>query len=115
MTVWLDAHLSPALAAWLSSTFGVNAIAVRDFGLREATDERIFAAAKVSGAVVMTKDADFVDLAERLGTPPQVVWLRCGNTANAELRKTLAIEFPAVLGRLSAGDTVVEFGDNSVG
>ena len=30
MMLWIDAQLSPALARWLSDTFGVTAHAVRD-------------------------------------------------------------------------------------
>ncbi|MGL6096423.1 MAG: DUF5615 family PIN-like protein [Fimbriiglobus sp.] len=110
MTIWLDAHLPPAIAPWLSATFGVTATAVRDIGLRDALDPPIFAAARAAGAVVMTKDADFPDLVARHGTPPQVIWLRCGNTSNRALRELLTREFPAALQRLSAGDAVVELG-----
>jgi hypothetical protein len=38
MTIWVDAQMSPAIAAWLSSNLPVNAVAVRDLGLRDATD-----------------------------------------------------------------------------
>lgn len=38
MIVWVDAQLSPRMAQWLSSRFAVEAIPVRDLGLREATD-----------------------------------------------------------------------------
>ena len=55
MTIWLDAQLSPAVAAWIMSTCGIEAHAVRDLGLREAKDEPMFLAARAAGAVVMTK------------------------------------------------------------
>ena len=110
MTVWLDAHLSPALAPWLAATFGVTATAVRDLGLRDALDPPIFEAARAAGAVVMTKDADFAELVGRLGTPPQVIWLRCGNTSNAALRTRLSAELPAALAQLAAGVPLVEVG-----
>lgn len=32
MTIWIDAQMSPALAAWIRSNFAVNAVAVRDLG-----------------------------------------------------------------------------------
>ncbi len=64
MTIWVDAHLSPAIATWITSTFGVEAIALRDLGLRDAEDSEIFEAAKDQKAIVMTKDSDFVDLVE---------------------------------------------------
>ena len=41
MNFWIDAQLPPSLAAWLSETFGVNATALRDIGLRDAKDTEI--------------------------------------------------------------------------
>jgi predicted nuclease of predicted toxin-antitoxin system len=55
-TIWIDAHLSPAIATWLASKFGIMAIALRDIGLRDAEDLEIFEAAKAQGAIFMTKD-----------------------------------------------------------
>ena len=110
MTFWLDAHLSPALAPWLTTTFNVTALPVRDLGLREAQDPSIYAAAKVAGVVVMTKDADFAEMVERLGPPPQVLWLRCGNTSNAALRVLLARELPGLLVQLISGAALIEIG-----
>ena len=80
MKVWIDAQLSPAVARWMSDELQVDAVALRDLGLRDAEDVAIFRAAKEAGAVVMTKDADFVVLLDRFGPPPQIVWIRSGNT-----------------------------------
>ncbi len=46
ITIWIDAHLSPAIATWIDNTFEVTAFALRDIGLRDAEDLEIFAAAK---------------------------------------------------------------------
>lgn len=105
MTIWLDAHLSLSIAPWL-------AIPVRDLGLREAQDSPIFVAAKTADVVVMTKDADFAEMVERLGSPPQVLWLRCGNTSNVALRDLLTRELPAAIIRLEAGEPLVEIGND---
>jgi predicted nuclease of predicted toxin-antitoxin system len=59
----------------------------------------------------MTKDADFVELVERLGTPPQIVWLRCGNTSNARLREILTSWWPHVQALLAAGERIVEIAE----
>jgi predicted nuclease of predicted toxin-antitoxin system len=61
MIIWVDAHLSPSNATWISQTFSITALALRDVGLRDAEDEEIFAAAKAQGVIFMTKDTDFVD------------------------------------------------------
>ena len=84
--IWVDAQLSPALAKWITVEVGQAAQSVRDLGLRHAKDKDIYAAARQANAIVMTKDADFADLVERLGPPPHVIWLTCGNTSNASLR-----------------------------
>lgn len=103
MTIWVDAQLSPAVATWLSGTFGVQSIAVRDLGLREATDRAIFLAARTASAVVLTKDIDFVRLLTELGPPPQVIWLTCGNTSNARLKQILAKALPGAVSLLKSG------------
>jgi predicted nuclease of predicted toxin-antitoxin system len=110
MTIWIDAHLSPAIATWIKSKFGIEAVALRDLGLRDAEDPEIFEAAKAQNAIVMTKDSDFVDLVERLGSPPQIIWLTCGNTSNIRLRQILSEMLPRALELLAAGETLVEIG-----
>ncbi|MFO0800620.1 MAG: hypothetical protein U0804_24415 [Gemmataceae bacterium] len=40
MTIWLDAHLSPAIASWIAGTFGVGCVPVRDLGLRKPSTRR---------------------------------------------------------------------------
>jgi predicted nuclease of predicted toxin-antitoxin system len=62
MIIWLDAQLSPGLAPWIQATFGIETLALRDLGLRDATDRAIFEAARTAGAIVMTKDSDFTTL-----------------------------------------------------
>jgi predicted nuclease of predicted toxin-antitoxin system len=106
--LWIDAQLSPALARWISETFGVVAHAMRDLGLREAKDVVIFHAAREAGAVVMSKDSDFVLLLERFGPPPQVLWVTCGNTSNARMREILLKGFPEARARLEQGEPLVE-------
>ena len=73
MKIWIDAQLSPALAPWLSDTFAVEAFSVQRLGLRDASDEKIFFAARAEKAIMITKDRDFVQLLERLGPPPKVI------------------------------------------
>ena len=110
MTVWLDAQLSPRLARWLAETFNLTALSVRDAGLRDAEDAEIFSAAKKAADVVITKDSDFVELLERHGPPPKIIWLTCGNTSDAALRKILTANFQEALRLLDSGDELVEIG-----
>jgi predicted nuclease of predicted toxin-antitoxin system len=111
MILWLDAQLPPSLAAWIAAAFGVEARAVRDLGLRDAKDVPIFQAARAANAVVMTKDRDFIELLRRLGPPPKVLWVTCGNTSNARLRDILTRVLSAALALLARGEDLVEIGD----
>jgi predicted nuclease of predicted toxin-antitoxin system len=67
VTIWLDNHLSPALAAWIESDFGEPCVQVRDVGLASAADKVIFDAARAAASVFITKDRDFAELVTRLG------------------------------------------------
>ena len=108
MIVWVDAQLSPALAPWLAEEFRVEAFSARYLGLVPAKDREIFLAAREANAVVLTKDADFTLWLERLGPPPRVIWLRCGNTRNVYLKRLLRKVLPAALELLESGEALVE-------
>jgi predicted nuclease of predicted toxin-antitoxin system len=71
--VWVDAQLPPGICGWLNEHFGIDAVAVRDFGLRDAEDRKIFDEARKAGVAILTKDSDFVGLVAQLGPPPQVL------------------------------------------
>src|SRR5438270_12533189 len=108
MIIWIDAQLSPAIAAWVTANFALSAHAVRDLGLREAADRAIFLAARGASVVVMTKDSGFVRLLEDLGPPPQIIWLTCGNTSNARLKQILTRALPQAIIFLESVEPLVE-------
>ncbi|MEA5597272.1 DUF5615 family PIN-like protein [Rivularia sp. UHCC 0363] len=112
MTIWVDAQLSPAIATWITGTFGITAASLRDVGLRDAEDTEIFEAAKAQEVIFMTKDSDFVELVNRFGSPPQIIWLTCGNTSNARLREILDATFLQALELLRTGEMLVEISGN---
>lgn len=87
--IWIDAQLSPSMAAWLGPLLATEAHPLRDLGLRDADDAVVFTRARAAGAVILTKDADFLLLLDRHGPPPRVIWLTCGNTSNDRLRELL--------------------------
>ena len=107
MIIWVDAQLAPALAPWIEREFGIERNALRDVGLRDATDWEIFKAGKARGTV-MTKDSDFVKLQDQYGSPPQVIWLTCGNTSNRALRALLTGSLCQAIALLEAGEGLVE-------
>lgn len=111
MTIWIDAHLSPAIALWIRTHFPVHTQALRDLNLRDAEDAEIFEAAKKADVVVMTKDQDFIKLLERFGAPPKIIWITCGNTSNAKLKEIFQNALPAAISLLEAGEDLVEISD----
>ena len=109
MTFWLDAQLDPELAAWLGATFKVIAKTVREIGLRDATNEELFVAGgRFKDIVIVSKDADFAELARRNGAPPQVLWLRFPNMSTVKMRSLLAMTFAEAVRLLEAGSALVE-------
>jgi predicted nuclease of predicted toxin-antitoxin system len=106
--IWLDAHLSPRIARWLRDELGRDAAAVRDLGLRDAEDREIFERARESDAILLTKDRDFAEMVMRLGPPPSVIWLRCGNTSEVRLREILESHLSGALEFLATGERLVE-------
>ena len=58
--------------------------------------------------ILLTKDKNFEDLADRLGPPPTVIWLRCGNTSEAKLKEILFLHLESALAFIAAGDSLVE-------
>lgn len=71
MKIWIDAQLSPAIAAWINRRYeNIEAKSVREVGLRDALDFEIFEEAKKQKVVIMSKDGDFIELVEQHGPPP---------------------------------------------
>ena len=110
MEIWIDAQLSPSIALWLNQQYAtiVTAHSVRSLGLRDAGDEVIFQKAKQQKAVIMTKDDDFVKLLDRIGPPPQLIWITTGNTSNAAMREILAKHFFTIIEMLKNGEPLIE-------
>ena len=111
MIFWIDAQLPPQLASWLSRTFRVEAYALRDLHLRDAEDDQIFQKARHQGIVVISKDSDFVEMVLRLGAPPQLLWVTCGNVTNCRLQNLLTQLFPRAQELLASGEAIVEIAD----
>jgi predicted nuclease of predicted toxin-antitoxin system len=101
---WIDAQLPPQLATWLRQSFHVEAANLD----RRARDADISSALRAPGEVIITKDADFLDIVARLDAPPQIVWVTCGNVTNAALQALFARTFQEILNLLRAGAPVVE-------
>jgi predicted nuclease of predicted toxin-antitoxin system len=109
MIIWLDAHLSPQIASWISDRFGICAIPIRDLGLHTASDSNIFSEARKANAILMTKDRDFVRLVEAGDPPPHIILLSSGNTSNAQLKRILEHSLASAVALISKkGEPIVE-------
>lgn len=107
MRLLVDAQLPPRRADWLRSG-GHECWAVREIGLRDASDQEIWAFAGRESAVIITKDDDFAEMAARLSDGPAVLWVRCGNVVNRELLKRFEQAWPIAETLLGDGAKLVE-------
>lgn len=76
---------------------------VQFHNLTEAEDSEIWEFAKVQGFCIMTQDADFVERSRLYGSPPKVIWLRCGNAPTINVEAILR----------SGAEIIQEFMDNA--
>ena len=61
----------------------------RHAGLERASDDAIWEYARRERFTIVTLDADFSDIAALRGSPPKVVWLRCGNQPTAVVERLI--------------------------
>lgn len=54
-----------------------------------------------------------MELLTRHGPPPRVLWLTCGNTSNAALRRILLRDWARVVTLLEGGEALVEISDRA--
>jgi predicted nuclease of predicted toxin-antitoxin system len=78
MRLLFDQNLSPKLVGRLSGLYPGSGH-VQQFGLDLADDDRVWDYARDHGFAIVTKDADYRDMAIVRGTPPKVIWLLIGN------------------------------------
>lgn len=111
MRFLVDQNLPVDICMWLESG-GHAAEHVRLLGMRDASDADIAHRARQTGAILMMRDKDFASHAGGDGPDVwfQVVWVRLGNTANADLIEVLGETWPDIMEAISRGDPVVEVG-----
>ena len=102
-----DAQLPPGLARRLAAS-GYEALHIAETDLREARDRDIWKYAVENEYVVITKDADFVVMANLSPKGAPIVWVRLGNVGNARLWASFEQLLPDILARLERGEKLVE-------
>lgn len=99
----VDLQLSPMLCDTLRA-LGQDADHALALGLSDDGD--IWREAQARSAVVVSKDADFVELAERTQAA-QVLHVAIGNCSNADLLRRFAAAWPDMASSLAAGQAVI--------
>jgi len=103
----VDNQLPSALSRYLSSR-GFDCVHVEDFGLSQASDIEIWRYAGENELVIVSKDEDFVYLANASKSKAKLVWVRLGNCRTVALLAAIDRAWPRIEAALRAGDRVVE-------
>ncbi len=108
MKLLLDQNLSRRLLPALKSHFpGSSQTAL--LGLDKSTDLQIWEFARKENFAIVTKDADFIEMALLKGWPPKIVRLDLGNVTNDLVLACLLKHREAIAQFLMAGqDGVLE-------
>lgn len=98
MKFLVDNQLPAALARFLAASRGVDCQHVLDLNLGGASDAGIWAHACQNDYVVISKDEDFLYLANARPAKASLIWIRLGNRRTKALPETGLSKF-ADLGR----------------
>ena len=101
-----DVHIPPRLATVLRAQ-GFEAVHVYNINLETADDMAIWRYAKANGAIIVTKDKDFVRISASQPGPP-VIHVCTGNSRNSRLVEKLLRSLPEILTQLDSGRGVIE-------
>jgi predicted nuclease of predicted toxin-antitoxin system len=107
MRFLLDAQLPASLCNDLVRR-GHEAVHVKKALRKDAPDAELWAFARSTGHVIVTKDEDFAYRIQSGADGPQIVWVRLGNCSNAALKAGLLPLWADVCKALAAGEKIVE-------
>lgn len=74
---------------------------------RYAEDIDIALIANQSSAVLVSRDADFVELSRSGRVQVPIVWVRLGNLRRAALAATVRDRLPAIIRAIKAGEKII--------
>lgn len=74
-----DQNLSYRLVSRLSIIYP-DSKHIASLGLDHSSDKDVWQYAKDNGFVLVSKDSDFNEISTLYGFPPQIIWLRLGNS-----------------------------------
>lgn len=100
MKLLFDQNLSRKLVARLADIFP-DSSHIQFHEMAEANDTDIWEFAKNNNFCIVTQDADFAEKSRLYGSPPKVIWLRCGNTKTSTVELILRSGIEAIQELLS--------------
>jgi len=81
--IWLDNHISPAIAKWLKEKTGREVKSSYVLELTNLTDREIYLKAKRAGRIILiSKDSDLDEIISKSGSPPKLISLKVPNCDN---------------------------------
>lgn len=92
----------------LIADLGFEALHVKSEGLLSASDGDLWARAAALGATVVSKDSDFLALAQSDRRKAGLLHLNLGNISNRELCRIVRGAWPQLVEKLELGDVIVE-------
>ena len=95
MRLLFDQNLSRKLVARLQDLYP-NSSHVQFQALAEVTDTEIWNFAKKDDFYIVTQDADFSERSRLYGSPPKIIWLRCGNVPTNQVESILRYGIEAI-------------------
>lgn len=107
MKFLVDNQLPAALARFLASR-GVDCRHVLDIDLGGATDSTIWEYASRNDCVVISKDEDFLYMANIPSAKARLIWVRMGNSRTQTLLAAVERLWPGIEAGLEAGERVIE-------
>ena len=107
MKFLVDNQLPEALGRFLTSR-GHESRHVLDLHMDEASDLEIWKFAATDNWIVVSKDEDFLHLANRQGDIGRLLWVRIGNSRKQTLLQAFERELPGVVRAFDEGFRVVE-------
>ena len=107
MKFLVDNQLPPALAQDLRKR-GFDSEHVLDVGLDKALDIEICRYAESNDRILISKDEDFLYLANRPKAKLRLLWVQLGNCRTAPLLAAFERHWPLIESALKAGDRIIE-------
>jgi len=95
MKILLDQNISYKVIKKLESIY-LEINHVSNFNLQASDDKIIWEFAKNNGFTLVTQDSDFHDFSILKGSPPKIIWLKCGNTTTNNIVKILSENYQVI-------------------